>query len=455
MTQFPTSPDSSIKRTSSRRPSTVDSSERTSGTESVSKIPSFTKGSPRHSRLPSSIGLKTDRAPRQVSESLTSEDEDEVDFELLGLDSTFLSQEETLSSTGLNRISYNARPSPPQFTSNPPDSEEFFGTEPDLSPVTSSFPPPEKPSAFHLPYPSVYRTSRSASISDTPSIADVPSLSQGSDLSHSSGSLSTSSANSSVPVTPLSSALAEIVDAVAKVAVAPSDRQLSRETSLQSINEDASFDDSSRQSVESEAEKQSLSNFPLPPQNTVRAKQQLPWIKTSLGNISEVEGTRKHDWLRSSTTLQSLRSPNESLSSLDLSLPSRSLKGKSSFDRLSSSDRRASMTPVPQSGGGLARLLSPRRSSSRLDKDAAKAEKEGKELRKQERESVQYLSGLLWSPKSPKSFKSDDKKRKKDLEKEKVRSVAEEAKRRAEGRGFESSVGKRGEKWAVSGVGGL
>jgi hypothetical protein len=444
--------------TLSRRPSRKDSAETISDLDSIATIPSSSDGS--------SVESKAEQAPLNMSESPVSDDEDEYDLELLGLDVTYSSLDTAWTSTSLSRASYNARPSHMQSTPNPTDSEDFyFGTQPDLSPLTSSFPPPEKPAAFHLPYPSVYRPSRSASVSDTPSIADIPSLAQASESSHSSGNLSTSSANSSVPATPLSPALAEIVDAVAKVAVVTPDKRLPRQTSLQSIHEDPSYD-VPRQSIDSEHEKQSLSNFPLPPQSNNSGKHQLPWIKTSLSNISEVESTRTQDWLRSNTT-QSSHSPGESLSSLDLSSP-RSLNGKSSFDRSISSDRRSSMTPVPQSGGGLARILNPKRSSSKLEKDAAKARLKADKLEQKlrehderqsskdqpDRESSQYLAGL-WSPKGSKLFKSDDKKRKKELEKQKVRSVTEEAKMRAERRVFENKVGKPTESWAVSGIGGL
>ena len=413
-----------------------------------------------------SIESKPDHAQNSLKDR-GSDDEDEFDLELLGFNPASPFQELTWSSTALSRASYNARPYYSQYTPNPPDSEDYyFGTQPDLSPLTSSFPPPEKPAAFHLPYPSVYRPSRSASFSDTPSIPETPPLTQAAEWSsHSSGSLSTHSANSSVPVTPLTPALAEIVDAVAKVAVtAPSSEwRLSRRTSLQSINEHNGHDDGSRKSVDSE---QSLSNFPVPPQNLLPSKHQLLRIKTSLSNISEVESTRSQDWLRVDTTISASPSPGESLSSFDFPTSPRSLSGKISFDRLSSSDRRSSLTPVPQSGGGLARLLRPRRSGSRLEKEIANArnkaekleqslEKEDKASRKQDksdRESTQYLSGL-WSPKSPRSSKSDDKKRKKELEKQKIRGITEEAKLSAEKRSIVERWGS--EKWAVSGVGGL
>ncbi|KAF8523198.1 hypothetical protein JB92DRAFT_1615771 [Gautieria morchelliformis] len=459
--------DGSVRATLSRRSSKKSSLGRTSDLEPVSEMPAPSRSS--SIGRSSSAESQTDPALRHMLDHPVSDDEDEFDPELLGLSPAVSSSQELTWTSSLSRASYNARPSYSQYPPNPRDSEDcFFGTQPDLSPLTSSFPPPEKPAAFHLPQPSVYRPSRSASVSDTPS-ADTPSLTQASEQSHSSGSLS-SSANSSLPVTPMSPALADIVDAVAKIAVAtPSpDWRLLRQPSLHSINEHASYDDP-RTSVDSE--QQSLSNFPIPPQSILAAKHQLPKIKTSLSNISEVENTRKQDWLRVNTAIADSHSPGGSLSSLDLSMSPRSLSGRSSFDRLSSSDRRSSMTPVPHSGGGLARLLSPKRSSSRLEKDVAKArskadklelklrELEEKELHKQDqsdRQSTQYLSGL-WLPKSPKTSKSDDKKRKKELEKQKLKGIADEAKLRADNRGFQPAAagGKYAEKWALSGVGGL
>lgn len=459
-------PPSPHAKLTSRRTSSKDSFRKMSDPET--SIPSSFDGSPGQRQDVFSVESKVEQVQQIITESSASDDDDdEYDLELLGLDSIFPSIDTTWSSTSLGRASYNARSSYMQSTPNPADLEDYyFGTQPDLSPLTSSFPAPEKPPSFHLPYPSAYRQSRSASVSDAPSITDIPSLAHASDSSHSSGNLSTSSANSSVPVTPLSPALAEIVDAVAKVAVASPEKRLPRQPSLQSINEDVGYE-VPRQSVDSECEKQSLSNFPLPPQN---AKHQLAWIKTSLSNISEVDSARNQEWRCSNTAPPSAHSPDGSLSSLDMSTSPRSLSGKSSFDRSTiGTERRSSMTPVPQSGGGLARILNSKRSNSKLEKDAAKArikadkleqklrEHEEKQFYKQDkpdRDSLQYLAGL-WSPKGSKLFKSDHKKRKQELEKQKVQRVTEQAKLRAESRVLGSRVEKSAESWAVSGIGGL
>jgi hypothetical protein len=136
------------------------------------------------------------------------------------------------------------------------------------------------------------------------------------------------------------------------------------------------------------------------------------------------------------------------------------------FDR-----RNNSSTPVQQFGSGVARILGSKRSSSTLDKDVGKArvevEKQDATTREHEDKSTlrirtlsekgtsstSFLSGL-WSPKSPK--RSEQKKRKKELEKQLIRDIAEGARFRANSRGFdENSVGKTGEHFAVASVGGL
>ncbi|KAF8582814.1 hypothetical protein K439DRAFT_119212 [Ramaria rubella] len=450
--------------TLSRRSSKKSSLGRLSDLEPVLELSSSSKSSLAKEEFSFEVETPRDGGRHDILEYPTSEDEDEIDPELLGLDASYTTSllERSWSSAGPTRASYNASPSGPQYTHQSHDSEDyFFGTQPDVSPLTSTFFPPERTSAFHLPYPTAYRPTRSASVSDTPSVTYA------SEESHSSGSLS-SSATSSVPVTPLSPALAEIVDAVAKVAVVTpkQDRSLLRQTSLHSIHENSSYD--GRQSFETEYYKRSLSHFPLPPQNAPPIQQNFPRTKHSLSNISEVGSARSQDFLRIDTTVASHRSPDESLSSLELSTSPRSLSAKSSFDHLSILDRRSSATPVPQSGGGLARLLNPKRSSSKLEKAAkahSKAMKLEQKIRAQEdkdqhprsrssRESTSILNSI-WSPKSPKSSKSDEKKQKRELEKQMLRGVAEEAKIRAENRGLENHVGMRGENWAVSGVGGL
>lgn len=459
-----------------RHPSKKSSSGRSSELEPVSEVPPLCRGSASLEWSASSVDPNPNQTSPEVLEYPTWNDDEEFDPEYFGMESSLASaQKLAWSSSNLTRASYNARPASPQSTLNPSETDDcFFGTQPDYSPLTSSFPPPERTPAFHLPYTVVHRPSRNVSISDAPSSIDTRSITHSSEESHSgSGTTSSSSANSSVPVTPLSPALAEIVDAVAKVTITlPSpDRRLSRQTSLQSIDELASFDGHHQSDISQKEKPSNLSNFPTPPQAVSPTPHRLPRLNTSLSNISETESHRPQDWLRIDTSISPSQSPGESFSSLDLSASSsRSLSTKSSFDR-SFSDRRSSMTPVPHSVGGLARLLSPKRSSSRLEKDLAKArskadkleqklrdqtEKEHQRMRDQsDKEAVPVLLSGIWSPKNPKLTKSDEKKRKKELLKQKTRSIAEEAMFHAEDRGFEGNVGKSGEKWAVSGLGGL
>lgn len=397
-----------------------------------------------------------------ISEYIISEDDDFYDFELLGLDASFTPDERSSTPSLHTRISHNSKPSLSRSSSSSRQDQEdyFFGTEPDQSPLTSSFPAPATP-AYHLPYSLAHRSSRSASFSDAPSLEE----------SRSFGTLST---HSSAPVTPLSPALAEIVDAVAKVAVTQSEARLSRQASMRSAYEQAMSDDPRPSGDSSTSDLYTnVSHFPLPPQDA-HSHSKLPKIKTSLSNISEMESVR--------VPYSAVCSPGaSSIASFDIlgsststgtstGTSTRSVSRKSSYDMLT--DRRSSATPVQQMSGTIARFLTSKRSISALEKEASKAHLKAEKLKLEikgrgDRGRTRSLSDRdspslsifsnLWSPKSPKSSRSEEKRRKKEAEKEKLREITEENKSRAETRTFENKVGVAQENWAVpiAAVGGL
>jgi len=184
-----------------------------------------------------------------------------------------------------------------------------------------------------------------------------------------------------------------------------------------------------------------LAHFPVPPAKDASIQQKLLKIKTSLSNISEMENTTSPVWYKQrEEEFVNVQSPSESIISFDMLKiggSSRSLSRKSSSDMLTNSER---TTPVPQSGTGgtLSRLLRSRRSSSTLDKDSTKARAKAEKLElkindrvdrertrsmsDKEAPSFGILSGL-WSPLSPRNGRSEEKRRKKELEKEKLREV--------------------------------
>ncbi|KIJ54406.1 hypothetical protein M422DRAFT_25305 [Sphaerobolus stellatus SS14] len=381
------------------------------------------------------------------------EDDDAYDLELLGLDSSYLPEEHFSWTPSLShRISHNTRPSLSRSSSSGilQDNEDYFGTEPDQSPLTSSFSHIEKPQvAFHLPYSRAHRPSGSASFSDAPSLEDTRSY----------GTIST---QSSAPVTPLSPALADIVDAVSKVTVSTNtSTSLSRQTSLRSVREPLVADD--RPSFESQ-DHTSLSNFPLPP---LQDSSKLLKITTSLSNVSEQEITPS--WLHDNKIDNgfNLLSPETSISSFEYtSTPS--LSRKSSYDMLGERS-----TPVPQSpGGSFSRFLRSRRSSSTLDNETLKArpKPEKLEIKIEERgdrtrakslsekdRPFGLLSGLL-SPRGPKTQKAEEKRKKKELErqleKQNLRDVVVESKARA-ARANHPKLAPSGQDWVLARVAGL
>jgi len=415
--------DATLKSALPRRPSKTSSLGSLSHMEPLQEI--FSPYFETYRKTSPSLRSKSGRGFPDTTMNSASDDEDYYELQLLGLDPALLPGALSCAPTASGRASINSRP---LFSHSPADSEDlFFGTEPDHSPLSSSFPPPERTTAYHLPYSLAHR-SRSASLSDSPSLADTPALTHKSNESYSSVDLSTSSVQSSTPITPLSPALAEIVDAVAKITMT-SDRKLFRQSSLHSIDEHSSYDDDGHRLSADYHEDPTLYNFPAPPQN-VTPQQKLLKVKTSLSNISEADSNRSPDWSQANRQLSPTQSSGASLYSFDTSAaPSRSVSRKSSYDILTF-DRWSSSTPVQQIGGGLARLLISRRSTSTLERDAAKvhanAEKEDQKVREREDKSVRRIRTLsekgtsatsllsgLWSPKSPKRL--DEKKAKKGI----------------------------------------
>lgn len=425
--------DIATKSTLMRRPSRKSSLGMISDLEPVEEHP-YT---PRHfykmesySRSTSSNGIS------EILGSSMSEDEDSYDLDLLGLDPSFIPQERSWTPSAPSRVSHNTRPSLSRSSSSRSrrdNDDYYFGTEPDQSPLTAAFPPPDKTPVYHLPYTMAHRPSGSATFSDAPSLEE-------------SRSFGTVSTYSSAPVTPLSPALAEIVDAVSKVTVATttSSGQLSRQASIRSTKE--AFMSDERPSMDSGSDTHaSLSHFPLPPSKDVSVQQKLLKIQTSLSNISEIEAVPSPSWMKQDDAYVTVQSPTESVISFDMlkfGASSRSLSRKSSSDMLTLSER---TTPVPQSGGTFSRLLRSRRSSSTLEKEtkarskAEKLELKINEVGERERsrsfsdkESTSFglLSGL-WSPLSPRGPKTDEKRRKKEADKQKLREVMEASKARA------------------------
>lgn len=430
-----------------RRPSHKSSYGPSTDLEPVAEIPSPNKSSGRH--LGSISSLVSNHSQPAVINS-HSDDDDTYDLDLLGLDAP---SDRIWTSVPISQV-YRRKAS----TSSLGISEDYFsGTDPDHSPVSTSF-STDKITNYHLPYSVKHRPSRSASFSDSPSLTDTPSMTE----SFSSGTLSTSSINSSAPVTPhtpLTPALAEIVDAVAKISV-QAQTGLSRQTSLRSINEsDLAL------SVDSESDTNpSLSHFPIPPASIVPRKALK--VKTSLSNISEVDGLRSPDWLtpsRSPGLTSGFDTPTTPSAS---AATSRSLSRKSSYDVLSTERRTTSATPVPQIGATISRLLYSRRSSSALDRDAAKGrlKLEGKTDEGSGSDAPSFFSekdssrsnilSNLWSPRSPRA-RTGEKRKKKEAERQKIIEITEMAKQRADSHGFEGSVGLASEKYAIAGIGGL